>query len=48
VNLPRLSREVQASFALNEASYPGFEKLYIPAITRIGENGEARNVIRLR
>jgi len=48
VNLPRLSREVQASFALNEASYPGFEKLYIPAITRIEQNGEARNVIRLR
>lgn len=48
VNLPRLSREVQAAFALNEASYPGFEKLYIPALTRIDDQGRARNVIRIR
>ncbi|MFN0126045.1 MAG: MBL fold metallo-hydrolase [Verrucomicrobiales bacterium] len=48
VHLPHLSREVQATFALKEACYPRFEKLYIPAITRIDEQGEARNVIRIR
>ena len=48
VGMPELSRDFQAVFANEAVSYPEFEKLHIPAITRIEENGETRNVIRIR
>ena len=48
VKMPQLSREAQISFAKNVASHPEFEKLFIPAITVIESNGDARNVIRFR
>ncbi len=48
VKLPKFSRSVQATFARSAASYPDFEKLYIPVITVIEKDGSARNVIRIR
>ena len=48
VKMPKLSREVQATFARNATDYPGFEKLFIPAITVMETDGNARNVIRIR
>jgi L-ascorbate metabolism protein UlaG (beta-lactamase superfamily) len=48
VNMPKLSREVQSTFANNVTGYPQFEKLHIPAITVMGEGAGARNVIRIR
>ncbi len=48
VKMEKLSRDVQSVFARTEDSYKGFEKLHIPAITRMGPGGEARNVIRIR
>jgi L-ascorbate metabolism protein UlaG (beta-lactamase superfamily) len=47
--LPKLSRDIQSTFVDNAVSYPEFEKLHIPAITVMGEQGDdARNVIRIR
>jgi L-ascorbate metabolism protein UlaG (beta-lactamase superfamily) len=48
VKMPKLSRDVQATFARNAATYPKFERLHIPAITVVGEAGTTRNVTRLR
>lgn len=48
VKMPKLSRDVQSTFAGKASEYPQFEKLHIPAITIMGEGGEARNVIRIR
>ncbi len=48
VKMPKLSRDVQSTFAGNVTAYPQFEKLHIPAITVMGEGGEARNVIHIR
>lgn len=47
VKMPKLSRDVQSTFARNAASDPDFGKLYIPAITVIEKGGGARNVIRI-
>lgn len=47
VKMPKLSRDVQATFASDPATYPDFEKLFIPAITVIGKDGDTRNVIRI-
>lgn len=47
VKMPKLSREVQATFARNSASDPNFQKLFIPAITVMEMDGGARNVIRI-
>ncbi len=47
VNMPKLSRDVQVGFARNAAAYPEFEKLHIPALTVMEEDGGARNVIRI-
>ncbi len=48
VKMPKLSRDLQAAFARNPTEYPEFEKLHIPAITRIEGDGRVRNVIRIR
>jgi L-ascorbate metabolism protein UlaG (beta-lactamase superfamily) len=48
VGLADLSRDFQAAFANETVSYPEFEKMHIPAITRIEEDGATRNVIRIR
>jgi len=48
VKMPAFSRHVQESFARHAGNYPEFEKVHIPAITVIEQNGETRNVIRIR
>lgn len=48
VGMPELSRDFQAVFGNDQVSYPEFEKMHIPAITRIEEDGSARNVIHIR
>jgi L-ascorbate metabolism protein UlaG (beta-lactamase superfamily) len=48
IQMPKLSRDVQSTFVRNAASYPEFEKVYIPAITKIESDGSVRNVIRIR
>lgn len=48
VNMPTFSRAVQETFVRNAANHEDFENLYIPAITVIGNHGDARNVIRIR
>ena len=47
VKMPKLSRDVQATFALMEQDYPRFEKLHIPAITVMEPRGTPRNVLRI-
>lgn len=47
VKFPKLSRDVQATFARNAGSHPEFGAMYVPAITVMESNG-ARNVIRIR
>jgi L-ascorbate metabolism protein UlaG (beta-lactamase superfamily) len=46
IHFDKLSREIQASGLSDD--YKEFEKLHIPAITRMEEDGRARNVVRLR
>ncbi len=49
VKMPELMRDVQAAFAgEGAADYPEFEKLHIPAVTRVGADGRARNVVQIR
>jgi L-ascorbate metabolism protein UlaG (beta-lactamase superfamily) len=48
VRLDRLSRQIQSVCLDKKNGYPGFEKLHIPAITRMESFGIARNVIRIR
>lgn len=48
VKMPKFSRSAQATIARNSASWPDFEKLFIPAITVMEKDGGARNVIRIR
>lgn len=44
IRLNEISRKIQQT----GLSYPGFEKLHIPAITRVAEGGRARNVVLLK
>lgn len=46
--MPKFTRDVQATFALNAAARPDFGKMFVPAITVIEEDGSTRNVIRIR
>lgn len=48
IKMPKLSRDVQSTFASNATDYPDFKKLYIPAITKIEAGSSPRNVIQIR
>ena len=48
IHLEELSREIQRVALSNEKSYTSFEKLHIPAVTKMEKDGRGRNVIRIR
>ncbi len=48
IRLDKLSRQIQAVCVDESKGYTSFEKLHIPAITRMESGGRARNVIRIR
>jgi hypothetical protein len=48
IHLGDLSREIQTVGLRGDDGYTEFEKLHIPAITRMEEDGRGRNVIRIR
>lgn len=48
IHLDELSREIQRVALHNTEGYTSFEKLHIPAVTVMEEDGRGRNVIRIR
>lgn len=48
VKLGRITRDVQATFARASGTYPEFEALHIPAITRMESKDRSRNVLLFR
>ncbi len=48
IHLDKISREIQATCLSNKDGYTQFEKIHIPAITRMETSGRGRNVIRIR